>query len=188
MPAGSCTKVSSLCVDNPFGFLSVPKSRRHTLTFESGGHSTDVWSPWLWGAHIPRRIPNSRAWGTHSAGIPQKSSVTLGCGPVLLPGCGVLGHTRPWAGAWTTGGALGKNDSSDSCGRTTTVTFFLGQVKGPQWGSARSNLPTRTCYHWHLHPHMWLVSNKALPAPVSQTHNLLAPVQLKDAISRVCKV
>ena len=176
MPAGFCTKVSSLCVDNPFGFLSVPKSHRHTLILISGGHSIDVWSPWLWGAHISRRIPNSRAWGTHSAGIPQKSSVTLGCELVLLPSCRVLGHTRPWAGAWTTVGALGKNDSSYSCGRTTTVTFFLGQVKGPKWGSVHSKMPTRTCYYWYLYPHMRLVPNKALPAPVSQTYNLFAPV------------
>lgn len=120
-----------LCVSIiPLAFSASPSQADTHWILESGGHSTDVWSPCLWGAHIPRHIPNCRAWGTHSGGIPQKGSVTLGYELVLLPSCRVLGHTRPWAGGWATVSASGKNYSSYSCGGTTTVTFFLGSWKG----------------------------------------------------------
>lgn len=104
-------KVVELCLLLiPLAFSASPSHADTQWTLLSGGHSTEVWSPWPCGAHIPRRIPNSRAWSTHSAGIPKKSSVTLGCEPVLLPSSGVWGHTRPWDGGWAAVAASGRND------------------------------------------------------------------------------
>lgn len=159
----------SLFVVNPFGFLSSPIHADRHWTLASGGYSTEVWSPQKHGAHIPRKFPNSRACNTGSTGTPKQRSVTLGCKMVLLSSSGTWGHTRPW----DTGGQQRvpwvKMTSSYSHGRTTTETFFLGQVKWPQWSSVHSKMPTRKCYC--LYPGMWLVSNEALFVPVYTLFN-----------------
>lgn len=128
----------SLFFVNPFGFLSPPIHADMHWTLASGGYSTDVWSPQKCGAHIPRQIPNSRAWNTYSAGTPKKRSVTLGCKMVLLPSSGMWRHARPWDRGRQRRVLWVKMRSSYSHGRTTTETFFLGQVKWPQWSSEHS--------------------------------------------------